>query len=102
MSSKAQALVGGFKKKSAVNTARIRDNNLAVTLGKLGEYRMAREALIRAGSEATAANNIGYLYLLDGKNKEAAESFEKAIELNPAFYGIAHENLKRANESLKE
>jgi Flp pilus assembly protein TadD len=77
-------------------------NNLAVTLGKLGEYRMAREALIRAGSEATAANNIGYLYLLDGKNKEAAESFERAIELNPAFYGIAHENLKRTNERLKE
>jgi Flp pilus assembly protein TadD len=77
-------------------------NNLAITLSKLGEYRMAREAFKRAGSEATAQNNIGYLYMLDGKNKEAAEAFEKAIELNPAFYGIAHENLRAAKDALQE
>jgi Flp pilus assembly protein TadD len=77
-------------------------NNLAVTLSKLGEYRMAREAFNRAGSEATAHNNIGYLYLLDGKNQEAAQSFEKAIELNPAFYGKAHENLKAAKGALED
>ena len=77
-------------------------NNLAVTLSKLGEYRMAREALNRAGSEATAQNNIGYLYLLDGKNKEAATAFEKAIELNPAFYEKAHENLHSLKDALRE
>jgi Flp pilus assembly protein TadD len=60
-------------------------NNLAVTLSKLGEYRMARAAFNKAGSEAMAQNNIGNLYLLDGKNKEAAAAFEKAIELDPAF-----------------
>ncbi len=77
-------------------------NNLAITLGKLGEYRMAHEAFVRAGSEATAQNNMGYLYLLDGKNKEAAAAFEKAIELSPVFYGKAHDNLRAAKEALEE
>ncbi len=77
-------------------------NNLAVTLTKLGDHRMARAAFNRAGSEATAQNNIGYLYLLDGKNKEAATAFEKAIELEPAFYGKAHDNLHSAKDALQE
>lgn len=77
-------------------------NNLALTLAKLGEYRMAQEAFKRAGNEATAQNNIGYLYLLDGKNKEAAEAFEKAIALSPAYYAPAHENLQAAQEALQE
>ncbi len=77
-------------------------NNLAFTLNKLGEYRMAREAFNRAGDAATAENNMGYLYLLDGKNKEAALAFEKAIELSPAFYGKAHDNLRAAKEALQE
>jgi Flp pilus assembly protein TadD len=69
-------------------------NNLALSLAKLGKYREAHGAFNRVGSEATAQNNIGYLYMLDGKNKEAALAFEKAIELSPAFYKAAHENLK--------
>ncbi len=77
-------------------------NNLAVTLAKLGKYRAAYKALKKAGSDATAQNNIGYLYLLDGKNKEAVLAFEKAIELNPAFYAKAHENLKAAKAALQE
>jgi Flp pilus assembly protein TadD len=77
-------------------------NNLAITLSKLGEYRLAREAFNRAGSEATAQNNIGYLYMLDGKNKEAAQAFEKAIELNPVFYGKAHDNLKTVRQDLQD
>ena len=75
-------------------------NNLAFTLAKLGEYSMAREAFKKAGSEATAQNNIGFLYMLNGKNKEAEQSFEKAIELSPAFYGKAHENLNTVKDSL--
>ncbi len=77
-------------------------NNLAVTLSKLGEYRQARAAFNKAGSEAKAQNNIGYLYLLDGKNKEAAAAFEKAIELDAAFYGKAFENLHSAKDALQE
>ncbi len=77
-------------------------NNLALTLGKLGEYRQAQEAFTRAADEATAQNNLGYLYMLEGKNQEAALAFEKAIDLSPSFYHTAHDNLKRANDNLHE
>jgi Flp pilus assembly protein TadD len=76
-------------------------NNLALTLGKLGQYRQAEEAFTRAADEATAQNNLGYLYMLDGKNNEAAVAFEKAIYLSPSFYHTAHDNLKRANDNLR-
>ncbi len=75
-------------------------NNLGVTYAKLGDYQAAREAFARAGSAAAAQNNLGYLYLLDGKNHEAAIAFEKAIELNPSFYGKAHDNLRSAQEAI--
>ena len=77
-------------------------NNLALTFAKMGNYRAARETFEREGSEATAQNNIGYLYLRDGKNKEASVAFEKAIELSPAFYREAHDNLKTATGALQE
>lgn len=77
-------------------------NNLAITLGRLGDYGTAREAFNRAGSAAKAQNNIGYLYMLEGRNREAARAFEKAIELNPVFYGKAHDNLKTVNEGQQD
>ncbi len=77
-------------------------NNLACTYAKLGEYRLAQEAFKQAGNEAQAQNNMGYIYMLEGKNKEAAKAFEKAIELNPAFYEKAHDNLKAVNDALQE
>ena len=77
-------------------------NNLAFTFAKLGNYRAARETFERGGSEAKAQNNIGYLYLREGKNSEAALAFEKAIELSPAFYREAHDNLQAAKGALQE
>lgn len=77
-------------------------NNLAFTFGQLGNYRAARATLKKMGNEATAQNNIGYLYLRDGKNKEAAVAFEKAIELSPAFYREAYENLNMATDALQK
>ncbi len=77
-------------------------NNLAFTLAKLGEYRAAQEAFKRVGNEATSQNNIGFLYMLDGKNKEAAQAFEKAIELSPVFYTKAYENLNAVKDASQE
>jgi Flp pilus assembly protein TadD len=77
-------------------------NNLALTLGMLGDYSGAYKAFRKAGDEATAKNNMGYLYLRDGKNKEAVQAFEKAIERNPAFYSKAHDNLDAAREAMKD
>jgi len=77
-------------------------NNLALTFAKMGKYRAAQETLKRTGSEATAQNNMGYLYLRDGKNKEAAVAFERAIELSPAFYREAHDNLQTARGAMQK
>ena len=74
-------------------------NNLA--LSKSGRYTEAFEAFRKAGSEATAYNNLGCVYLKDGKYDEAARYFEKAIETNPKYYAKAHENLDRANSAAR-
>jgi len=72
------------------------NNNLALALSKLGRFQEAFEAFKRGRDEATAYNNIGYLYLTAGKYDEAIKSFEKAVEINPKFYVRAHENMKKA------
>jgi Flp pilus assembly protein TadD len=77
-------------------------NNLAFTFAQLGNYRAARATLKKVGDEATAQNNLGYLYLRNGKNKEASVAFEKAIELSPTFYREAYENLNMANDALQK
>ena len=71
-------------------------NNLAMTLCKLGRYGEAFEVFKKGGNEAEAYNNLGYIYLLEGKNKEAIDAFEKALDLSPGFYVRAYENLNRA------
>jgi tetratricopeptide (TPR) repeat protein len=71
-------------------------NNLGVTLFKLGRMEEALEAFRCAGDEASAYNNMGYAYFLEGDYVEAMRCFEKAIELRPTFYVRADENLKRA------
>jgi len=71
-------------------------NNLGITLFRLGRTQEALEAFKCAGDEASAYNNMGYAYFLDGKYQKAMAFFEKAIELRPTFYVRADENLKRA------
>ena len=58
------------------------------------------EIFKKGGDEAAAYNNIGYLYLIEGKYNEAINSFKKAIEINPRFYVRAHENLKKAEAAV--
>jgi tetratricopeptide (TPR) repeat protein len=62
----------------------------------LGKYGEALELFKKSGNEAEAYNNLGYIYLLEGKNKEAIVAFEKALDLSPGFYVKAYENLNRA------
>lgn len=71
-------------------------NNLGMTLFKLGRPNEALEAFKCAGDEASAYNNLGYAHFLAGQYEQAMLCFEKAIELRPAFYVRADENLKRA------
>jgi tetratricopeptide (TPR) repeat protein len=62
----------------------------------LGRYGDALEAFRKGGGEAAAYNNIGYIYMTDGKYEEAIKTLEKAIEIRPSFYVKANENLKKA------
>lgn len=75
-------------------------NNLALALGRLGRHEEALEAFKRGGDEAAAYNNIGSIYLVQGKYQEAIKAFEKAIKIKPSFYVKANENLRRAKAAL--
>ena len=54
------------------------------------------EAFRKAGGDAQAYNNMGCIYLEQGKYPEAIKSFERAIAPEPGYYAKAAENLKKA------
>jgi Flp pilus assembly protein TadD len=70
-------------------------NNLGLALAAMGRYNKALDAFKHGGSEAGAYNNLGYAYLKNGHRDKAVLCFKKAIELNPKFYVLASENLKK-------
>ena len=56
----------------------------------------ARLAEMRIETDrARAHNNLGCVYLAEGKMEKAAQCFHKAIEINPTFYVKANENLQK-------
>ncbi|MEZ4483959.1 MAG: tetratricopeptide repeat protein [Syntrophotaleaceae bacterium] len=44
---------------------------------------------------AAAYNNLGYIQMTRGNQREAEQAFKKALQLNPSFYVRAHQNLER-------
>ena len=68
-------------------------NNLAMVLTKLGDERGAVQALLKTASSPVAFNNMGVLYLQDGKLDRARQFFEQALKLEPR-YDVAQNNLK--------
>lgn len=77
-------------------------NNLALALCKSKRYLEGFDAFKKAGDEASAYYNMGCIFMLEGRYKEAVESFEKAIQLKPVFYIEASEKLKKAKNALNE
>ena len=70
-------------------------NNLGTVFLKMERYDRAFEVFLKSGSKAVAYNNLGVGYLTAGNIDEAEKCFQKAIELSPHFYLLAHENLQK-------
>jgi len=64
-------------------------------LAKSGRYPAALDAFTKASDSAKAYNNLGCMYMADGRYQKASEALEKAIALSPKFYTLANENLKK-------
>ncbi len=75
-------------------------NNLGLSLSCNGHYSEALQVFKQGVGDARAYNNLGCIYLNQGKFKDAITCFEKAIEIDPAFYVKASENLKIARENF--
>ena len=77
-------------------------NCLGLSLSKLGRYQEAFQSFKTGGTLASAYNNLGFVYLNEGKQGSAIECFEKAMASNPEFYATASKNLEaaRTNSSL--
>lgn len=75
-------------------------NNLGLAFCQLEKYPEALEAFKRAGDEASAYHNLGRVYMIKGKAREAVAAFEKALEIKPEFYLGAYENMKKAKAAL--
>ena len=68
-------------------------NNLALVLMKLGDEKGAIQELLKAATSPVAFNNMGVLYLQEGKFDRARQFFEQALKLEPR-YEVAQNNLK--------
>ncbi len=74
-------------------------NNLALTRAARGDVAGAEREFLAAGDEATAAYNMGIVFLASRQFGEAAERFEAAIKARPTFDAArerAHEARVRA------
>jgi Flp pilus assembly protein TadD len=74
--------------------ARIR-NNLATAYVMLGDEASALDLFTETIGKAGAYNNLGYLYMTQGRLEDAERTLRMALELNPRFYKRAQENLDR-------
>ncbi|MFN8008937.1 MAG: tetratricopeptide repeat protein [Terriglobia bacterium] len=66
-------------------------NNLGITQGMLGNTLEAYEAFRKAGDEASAHNNLGWVLLQKGNLEMAGEQFKLAARLKPN-YRLAGQN----------
>ena len=76
------------------NNIRIK-NNLASAYLLNGDTTNALLIFKGTVGEAEAYNNIGYLFMTQGRFDEAEQSLNKAMQLNPRFYVRAQENLDK-------
>lgn len=77
-------------------------NNLGVALGRQGHYGEALDQFLRAGSEQASYNNLGYVYLLDGRLDEAIAAFERALQAEGDQRLVVLRNLNAALDAREQ
>lgn len=70
-------------------------NNLAMALALAGEEESALALFKKTVGEAAAWNNLGYLYMTQGRYDDSERALMKAQELNPKYYQKSQENLEK-------
>lgn len=70
-------------------------SNLALMYSKMGRLKAADTAFRKIVPEHKAANNIGYIGLLQGDTTLAQEQFNRAIDTSPNYYEMANRNLQQ-------
>lgn len=71
-------------------------NNLGMAVAWQGRYEDAVQIISAVLPEYAAMNNVGYVAMLRKDKDAAIQMFTKAIEMRPAFYVRAAQNLKKA------
>jgi tetratricopeptide (TPR) repeat protein len=72
--------------------------NYALLLARMGRYEQALSTFEQVEGRAEASNDVGYICLIEGKLDVAEQFFRSAIELSPAHYEMAWENLRRVEQ----
>lgn len=75
--------------------------NLGLILSRTGRIDAARVAFGRVQSNHEAANNIGYIALLDGDEDLARREFTRAVNSSPSYYSIAADNLQSLDGEVR-
>lgn len=70
------------------------NNNMAMALALAGEEGQALTLFTKTVGEAAAWNNLGYLYMIQGRLDDAERALHRAQDLNPKYYPKAEENLE--------
>lgn len=71
-------------------------SNLGLYYVRVGKFEAAQEAFEKIVEPHQAANNVGYLCMLQGNLEVAKQYFQLAIRKSPTYYQIAHDNLRHA------
>jgi len=91
--------ISNFSKAYLLDSKDVRiANNLAMAFALYGQQDQALKLFTKTVGVAAAWNNLGYIYMTQGKFDEAEAALKKAIELNPKFYERAQENLDRLEQ----
>ncbi len=71
--------------------------NLATAYALNGQEKEAMKLFEHVLDTAAAYNNLGYIYMTQGRSAEAKDALQNALALNPVYYVRAQENLKQVS-----